>query len=152
VQFDLLASRRADPIVARCAPFAVFLCLLVAVSAIPVSRATGLATDGASWLIVLRGALVAIVLVWFWPSYVELRNGTRVRGRDWTLAVVTGVAVFTVWIAFDQDWAVLSRSVGFIPHDPDGAMDWTKALARLAGFALAVPVMEELFWRSFLLR
>ena len=31
-------------------------------------------------------------------------------------------------------------------------MLWPLALARLAGLALVVPVMEELFWRSFLLR
>ena len=31
-------------------------------------------------------------------------------------------------------------------------MNWPLALLRLAGLALVVPVMEELFWRSFLLR
>jgi CAAX prenyl protease-like protein len=29
---------------------------------------------------------------------------------------------------------------------------WALALGRLAGLALVVPVMEEIFWRSFLLR
>lgn len=34
----------------------------------------------------------------------------------------------------------------------DGRIDWTLAAFRLAGSALLVPVMEELFWRSFLMR
>jgi CAAX prenyl protease-like protein len=31
-------------------------------------------------------------------------------------------------------------------------MDWPLAVMRLAGAALLVPVMEELFWRSFVMR
>jgi uncharacterized protein len=60
--------------------------------------------------------------------------------------------VFLLWIGIDWDWAVVARSDGFDPHRADGSLNWPLALGRLAGLALVVPVMEELFWRSFLLR
>jgi CAAX prenyl protease-like protein len=34
----------------------------------------------------------------------------------------------------------------------DGRIDWLLVAIRIAGAALVVPVMEELFWRSFLMR
>jgi CAAX prenyl protease-like protein len=47
----------------------------------------------------------------------------------------------------------MGQSAGFDPRSQDsGEIDWALALLRLAGLALVVPIMEELFWRSFLLR
>lgn len=68
-------------------------------------------------------------------------------------SVATGVGVFGVWIACDRGWAVLgSPGAGFVPLDAGGRVDgWLFAL-RFAGFVLAVPLAEELFWRSFFLR
>jgi CAAX prenyl protease-like protein len=143
---------RDDPVVARAAPFLLFIGLLMLGSALP--EATGvLGLDlPASWLVVGRGAIVALVLLWFWRAYSELRRPIPARPADWLLAVGGGIAVFLVWIAIDQDWAVLSRPAGYQPLLADGSIDWVQAIARLAGFALVVPVMEELFWRSLVLR
>lgn len=143
---------RSDPAIARCGPFALFIALIVLGSHLSPFLGERGASDAASWLVVARGAIVALALAWFWPAYSELRKPSPAAAADWLLAALGGFAVFLVWIGLDQEWAVLSRSVGFIPHDPEGGTDWFKALARLAGFALVVPVMEELFWRSFLLR
>ncbi|MDE3011221.1 MAG: CAAX prenyl protease-related protein, partial [Pseudomonadota bacterium] len=41
---------------------------------------------------------------------------------------------------------------GFTPLDAHGAIDWRFALPRLAGSALVVPLAEELFWRSLVMR
>lgn len=143
---------RSDPAIARCGPFALFIALIILGSHLSPFLGERGASDAASWLVVARGAIVALALAWFWPAYSELRKPSPAAAADWLLAALGGFAVFLVWIGLDQEWAVLSRSVGFIPHDPEGGTDWFKALARLAGFALVVPVMEELFWRSFLLR
>jgi len=105
-----------------------------------------------SWLVVVRGAVIGLLLMWFWRGYSELRRPAPARPADWLLGVVAGFAVFLAWIAIDQDWAVLSRSPGYMPLRDDGRIDMLQALARLAGFALIVPVMEELFWRSLVLR
>ena len=40
---------------------------------------------------------------------------------------------------------------GFDPRHPDGSLDWVLVAVRLAGATLVVPVMEELFWRSWLM-
>ena len=64
-----------------------------------------------------------------------------------------GLAVFAAWIAFDRGWATIGApGRGFVPLGADGAIDLPLAAARLAGLALVVPVMEELFWRSFVMR
>lgn len=105
-----------------------------------------------NWLVVARNALVALVLLRYWRSYSELRDSSATPPAHWLLAALAGFAVFLLWIYFDQDWAVLSHGTGFDPSLPAGGTNWVQALARLAGFALVVPVMEELFWRSFLLR
>jgi CAAX prenyl protease-like protein len=99
-----------------------------------------------------RAALVAGLIAWFWPDYCELREGRRLALSGWGAALAGGAAVFVVWTQVDWDWAVVVRPDGFDPHRADGTMNWPLAVGRLAGLALVVPVMEELFWRSFLLR
>jgi hypothetical protein len=140
---------RDDPVIARGVPFLLFIALLMLGSILSPSES---ANAAASWLVVARGAIVALALVWFWPGYNELRKPSPARPAHWLLAVIAGFAVFLIWIYLDQNWAVVSRSPGFISRLPGGGTDWLLGLARLAGFALAVPVMEELFWRSLVLR
>jgi CAAX prenyl protease-like protein len=47
---------------------------------------------------------------------------------------------------------MLSESRPFDPTHEDGGIDWFLVQFRLLGLAIVVPVMEELFWRSFLMR
>lgn len=70
-------------------------------------------------------------------------------------APLVGAGVFVLWINLDWGWLNLASEDGFVydPRDPQrGDIDWTLAAFRLAGSTLLVPVMEELFWRSFLMR
>ncbi len=147
----LTVSRfRNDPVIARAAPFLLFIALLMLG---PYLAPPGQGASGtAPWLVATRGAIVAMALLWFWRGYIELRTLSPARPGHWLLAVLAGFAVFLIWIWFDDDWAVLARWPGFIPHEPDGNANWPMALMRLAGFSLVVPVMEELFWRSLVLR
>lgn len=140
---------RDHPVIARGAPFALFIGLLMLGANLSLVAS---ANAAAPWLVVARGALVALALVWFWPSYSELRKPPATHAAHWVLALVAGFGVFLIWIFLDQNWAVLSRPPGFVARLTDGGTDWPLGLARLAGFALAVPVMEELFWRSLVLR
>jgi hypothetical protein len=43
-------------------------------------------------------------------------------------------------------------AAAFVPLDANGELDWPLVAVRWVGAALVVPVMEELFWRSFLMR
>lgn len=45
----------------------------------------------------------------------------------------------------------MGEPVGFDPRN-NGEIGWFFVIVRIAGAALVVPVMEELFWRSFLMR
>ena len=143
---------RDDPVIARAAPFLLFIGFLILSSALPASVTMGGVAVSATWLVVARGAIIGLVLLWFWRGYGELRRPVGVRAVDWLLAIGGGCGVFVVWVGLDQDWAVLSRSDGYMPLNADGSVDRIQALARLAGFALVVPLMEELFWRSLVLR
>lgn len=69
------------------------------------------------------------------------------------LSVVTGLAVFALWVNMDWKFATIGTPAGYNPQvfaDPAVAAAMTGF--RLIGAVVVVPVMEELFWRSFLLR
>jgi hypothetical protein len=102
----------------------------------------------------MRGVAVAGVLAVLWPFYTELRPLPRERdkAREWLVAIGVGLAVFFAWIHLDHGWMAFESGPGFDPRRPDGTLDWTMAGLRLFGLALVVPVMEELFWRSLVLR
>jgi CAAX prenyl protease-like protein len=61
--------------------------------------------------------------------------------------------VFFLWVLPYPGWATLGAGgAGFNPTQPDGTVNLLLAAIRLSGAALVVPVMEELFWRSFIMR
>ncbi len=71
-------------------------------------------------------------------------------------SVALGLVVFAAWIAIEKlvDYPRFDQRVGFNPFEamPDSPARYAFLTLRLFGLALVVPVMEELFWRSFLLR
>jgi CAAX prenyl protease-like protein len=165
-------ARMSSPAFYRIAPFATFIAFVAVEAWLPHSPFR----DSADWrwLTIARGLVVGALLVAFWRHYTELLGKAdplpgplpREReksapsplgeGRDeghYLLAITTGLAVFAIWITFDHGWAVIGwEGRGFEPLKSDGSIDWLMAGLRLLGFALVVPVMEELFWRSFLMR
>ena len=130
--------------VARIAPFAAFIVLLALQSFVDERWARGLT--------LARPFAAAALLAFFWRDYSELRGAPRTRLREWPLAIAVGIAVFLAWITLDRGWMVIGGGRGFVPLDEAGRIDVPVALARLAGLAIIVPVMEELFWRSFVMR
>jgi len=108
--------------------------------------------DAASlrWLYAAKAATVAVLLGMFWRDYTELKVGLP-SARVVATAIAAGVAVFFLWINLHAGWMAIGESAGFDPRT-DGAIDWPLVVIRIAGAALVVPVMEELFWRSFVMR
>jgi CAAX prenyl protease-like protein len=47
---------------------------------------------------------------------------------------------------------VMGEAKPFVPLRSDGSLDPTLVALRLVGLVAVVPLMEELFWRSFLMR
>ncbi|WP_157267520.1 CAAX prenyl protease-related protein [Azohydromonas aeria] len=134
----------------RCAPFVVFMALLALRGAAAPDTATGASLD-ARWLYALNLPLVGGLLWWWWREYAELRE--RPPLREALLSVAVGLVVFGLWIHLDAPWMQLGEpAAAFAPLDAAGRLDWGLIAVRLLGAALLVPVMEELFWRGFLMR
>ena len=140
------ASDTIFPSAARIAPFAVFIAFLALQPWLE-------RVFDPRWIVVTRGLAVAVVLACFWRHYEELHERVAAAASDWFLAFAVGIGIFFLWIAFSSGWSTFGgESAGFVPLRADGSVDpWLVGL-RLFGLALVVPVMEELFWRSFVMR
>jgi CAAX prenyl protease-like protein len=70
-------------------------------------------------------------------------------------SVLLGIVVCVLWVAIDTfvPYPHFGTRTAFDPTPMlDSALGITFLLVRLYGLVLMVPVMEELFWRSFILR
>lgn len=139
------------PAAARVIPFALFIAfILLQTLAGDWMHASGLDTR---WLYAGRTIVVALVLFVFWSRYTEIQRFSGITSGRLLIALAAGVAVFLLWVNLDYDWAAFDKPRAFDPTLSDGSgLDWRLVVFRAIGFALVVPVMEELFWRSFLMR
>lgn len=128
----------------RCAPFAVFMLMLVVRGAAPADGGWGF---DAQWLYAASIVGCAGLLAFFWREYGELTRQTLPDTRQTLLAVVVGLAVFALWIHLDAPWMTIGS-----PSAPFRPGDTVQLVMRFVGAALVVPLIEELFWRSFLMR
>ena len=133
---------------ARILPFAAYLFFIVAGD---VLERMGVAASTLLWLYPLKSAVVVLLLALFWRQYAELKP-FRLSSVQALTALATGVVVLVLWISLDADWMIFGSSAGFDPRGQGGQIDWLLVAIRIFGAALVVPVMEELFWRSFLMR
>lgn len=135
--------------IVRIVPFALFMLLLfargnVADDALPFD---------ARWIYVLSVLVVGAVMAWWWRDYGELDRQNLPTLREAALAAIVGAVVFVVWIKLDmKPFRIGEATATFIPLDPQGQIVWPLVVGHWVGAALLVPVMEELFWRSFLMR
>lgn len=149
---DAGAVSAAAPMFSRAAwvrivPFATYLAFIVLVD---VLGRLGVPAASLRWLYAVKVSAVALTLLIFWRQYRELQRW-RVSPTWVAIALASGVAVWWLWISLDAPWMVVGAPDGFDPRT-NGQLDWLLVAARIAGAALVVPVMEELFWRSFLMR
>jgi hypothetical protein len=101
----------------------------------------------------IKAGLVGLVLVLLARRYDEIRLKDFTRPGHTAVSVVTGLVIFFLWIKMDWDFATIGDPQGFNPNTiADEGMRTFLVATRMAGAVLVVPVMEELFWRSFLLR
>jgi len=136
--------------VARCVPFAVFMLLLALRGMVPADGSWGI---DPRWIYAVTVLAVGALLAWYWREYGELVRQTLPSWAETALAVVVGLVVFALWIRLDAKWMQLSEpTAAFVPIDANGQLVWPLVVVRWIGASLIVPVMEELFWRSFLMR
>ncbi len=132
----------------RIVPFVLFMALLALRGNLPADIGIDL-----RWIYGLSTLLVGGLLLWWWREYGELARQNLPSIGELGLAIVVGLAVFGLWIVLDAPWMVIGTpSASFVPLDANGAPVWPLIAVRWIGATLLVPVMEELFWRSFLMR
>jgi len=105
------------------------------------------------WLYIPKAVLVALMLWLFRKSYMEVSWKDFLDSRKTALSVLSGLLIFILWI--NMDWTIGSQHspVGFNPEIfPTENIKWLMIAVRMTGAVIIVPIMEELFWRSFLLR
>lgn len=141
---------RLSPAAVRITPFAIYMVFIAMESIAGASRTDAANVSAASrWLYFAQIGSVGVLLLLFRNAFDELRAASLSAGQ-FLLGLVAGLAVYLLWIALDQPWATLgsARPLGnaFAMHD------LPYAVLRMIGVAIVVPIMEELFWRSFLLR
>jgi len=134
----------------RVLPFVVFMLLLALRGAAPADGAWGF---DPRWIYPLTVLVVGGLLAWWWREYGELSRQNLPTPSEWLLGVGVGLVVFLLWITLDAPALRLGEQTAkFVPMDAQGRLDWPLIAFRWVGAALLVPVMEELFWRSFLMR
>lgn len=118
------------------------------------------------WDYAARSLAALLALVVLAGRLGELQARPRANTGELLLAAAVGAAVFLLWVSgpmrlFSLDAGVIdwhgpgashAQGSGFTPLDAGGQIDWALALSRLAGSALVVPLAEELFWRSLVMR
>jgi CAAX prenyl protease-like protein len=100
------------------------------------------------WIYPAQTVLCGALVLWFWRDY-EMRAPRQV----W-IPVVIGVIVFAIWIAPQQFFGVAPRLSGFDPEivGVDSTGYWATVVFRFLRLIVVVPLVEEIFWRGFLLR
>jgi len=105
------------------------------------------------WLYAPRVALVGALLLAFRRHYGEIDTRDLLKLRQVLISAAVGVMIFALWIK--MDWTLSSQAAppGFDPGIlSDAPGRWIMITVRCIGAVIVVPIMEELFWRSFLLR
>jgi CAAX prenyl protease-like protein len=103
------------------------------------------------WFDAVILAVVGALLAWHWRGYGELVRQTRPTAGDVALAVGVGMVLFALSTQLDG-FRIGAAREGFVPVDSDGAVHWPPIALHALAIALLVPLMDELFWRSFLMR
>jgi CAAX prenyl protease-like protein len=128
------------------APFLVFLCFLAISGAISVD---------ARWDAPIRVVVLGLVCFVCWPRELSLRADRPL------LSIGLGIAVFVLWIAPDvifpgyRQHAAFSNSILGHPHSslrPSELQSGWVLFWRTVRAVLIVPIVEELFWRGWLMR
>lgn len=108
----------------------------------------------ADWLYALRTLMVLVALLLVWPRLSELK--ATGSGRPWPdlwLATSAGLVAFLLWITLGPLLGLgLGGASGAPPPDEGSPYRLLWISFRVLGASLVVPVVEEVFWRSYLMR
>jgi CAAX prenyl protease-like protein len=140
----------------RIAPFALYMVFIALDEGLRFLAGKGVITLSVQfpfYLYPFKAFSVALLLFLCRKSYSEISIRDLFRPFVTLFSILSGIVVFVLWIHMDFPFATIGSPQGFNPEIFQGnAMRIFMTATRLFGAALVVPVMEELFWRSFLIR
>ena len=131
----------------------------VAPMAIYVAFLLGQTNANLLWVYPAKTIAVAAALWFFRKEYEELRSPMigKASGplalQSWIFAVVVGLVAIAIWIGIDSFYPKFTQAMPFDPTTIASTAQRNVFLAfRVVGAVIIVPLMEELFWRAFLIR
>jgi CAAX prenyl protease-like protein len=140
----------------RIAPFALYMAFIAMEEGLRFLAGKGIITLSAQSLFCLypfKAFSVALLLFLCRKRYHEISIRDLRRISATLISILSGIVVFVLWIHMDFSFATIGSPQGFNPDIFQGnAIRFFMTATRLFGAVLVVPVMEELFWRSFLIR
>ena len=102
----------------------------------------------------VKVVVVAALAWWYRSTWRDLRPFPSLPAL--ILATLTGALVFGLWIGLDGLYPAIPFMKGeraaFDPSHLSTASRWGFIVVRMLGLVVLVPLIEELFWRSFLIR
>jgi len=140
----------------RIAPFILFMVFIAIEEALRFSTHRQWLTLPDSmlyYLYPLKAVSVGLLLYKYKDQYKELRLKDLLRLKTSAAVCGLGLVTFVIWISVDWMLSLTAPTSGFNPTLlPQGPVRGLMTTTRVAGAVCIVPIMEELFWRSFLLR
>lgn len=101
----------------------------------------------------VKALSTGLLILMLWRNYIELHFHDFKKLSSTLLSLITGIIVFILWIHLDWTWASIGTVRGYNPTlVSDYFTQYLLIVFRMFGASLIVPIMEELFWRSWLLR
>jgi len=108
-------------------------------------------TEHVYLIYIVKTIIVGLILLYFKDRYSEINKPASFN--DICIAVILGIIVLILWINMTWDFAILGQPR---PNNPYKLISkeafYIAIFFRIFGSAIVVPVMEELFWRSFVIR
>ncbi len=104
------------------------------------------------WLYPIKILVVGGLIVFFWSQFEELKNPIVMSWTEGLSVIGVGLLVYVLWVRMDWSWAMQGEHTEYNPFQHGSSIGLLLAGVRQFGASVVVPIMEELFWRSFLIR
>jgi CAAX prenyl protease-like protein len=130
------------------APMAVFLALLGLSTVLEKPGGAFWRASPEYWIYPAQTIICGLLLVWFWRRY-RFEPARRIG-----FPVAVALVVFALWISPQAILGLAPRTDGFNPEvfSDQPAAYWATVSFRFFRLVVVVPLVEEIFWRGFLLR
>jgi uncharacterized protein len=100
------------------------------------------------WIYPLQTLVCGGLVVWFWKEY----DFGSVRA--WPMGVLAGLVALVLWVSPQAFFEFPPRTGGFNPDlfASQPTIYWLNLIARFARMVIVVSLVEEIFWRGFVMR